>query len=280
MKAKLGIIAGGGELPRRLIAAVRAENRPHFVLALDGQADAATASDVEHAWIRLGQGGTGLDLLRQAGVRELVIAGSVKRPSLGELRPDWRTIQFFAKLGRRAFGDNGLLGALVKELEAEGFRVVAPDSLLGDLLAPKGPLGRILPDAEAEADIARGVEVARALGALDIGQAVIVQQGVVLGVEAAEGTDGLVRRCGPLKLAGPGGVLVKTSKPGQERRIDLPTIGAATVAAAAAAGLRGIAVEAGNAHVIDRAAVAAAADAAGLFIIGIDLPVDQPHGRP
>ena len=108
-----------------------------------------------------------------------------------------------------------------------------------------------------------------ALGALDIGQAVIVQQGHVLGVEAAEGTDRLIERCAGLRLDGEGGVLVKIAKPGQERRIDLPTIGTATVAAAAAAGLRGIAVEAGGALVVDPDRLAAAADEAGLFVIAI-----------
>ena len=111
--------------------------------------------------------------------------------------------------------------------------------------------------------------MARALGALDIGQAVIVQQGHVLGVEAAEGTDRLIERCAGLRLDGEGGVLVKIAKPGQERRIDLPTIGTATVAAAAAAGLRGIAVEAGGALVVDPDRLAAAADEAGLFVIAI-----------
>jgi DUF1009 family protein len=269
MAAKLGIIAGGGALPRLLIAAARAAGRPVFVLALEGHCEKATATDVEHGWIRLGQGGTGIDMLKRAGVGELVMAGPVKRPSLLELRPDLRTAQFLARIGRRAFGDDGLLGAVVKELESEGFVVIAADNLLDGLLASVGPLGRLQPDEVARIDIERAVAVAEALGTLDIGQAVVVQQGVVLGVEAAEGTDALIRRCGPLKLDGPGGVLVKVSKPGQERRVDLPTIGTATIDAAAAAGLRGIAVEAGRAHVIDRSAVAAAADAAGLFVLGI-----------
>lgn len=269
MAAKLGIIAGGGALPRLLIAAARAAGRPVFVLALEGHCERATTVDVEHGWIRLGQVGTGIDLLKRAGVGELVMAGPVKRPSLLELRSDLRTARILARVGRRAFGDDGLLGAVVQELEAEGFSIVAADTLLDGLLVPSGPLGRLQPDEAAAIDIERAVAVGQALGALDIGQAVIVQQGVVLGVEAAEGTDALIRRCGPLKLDGPGGVLVKISKPGQERRVDLPTIGTATIAAAAAAGLRGIAVEAGCAHVIDRQVVAAAADAAGLFVIGI-----------
>ncbi|HMK67064.1 MAG TPA: UDP-2,3-diacylglucosamine diphosphatase LpxI, partial [Stellaceae bacterium] len=193
-------------------------------------------------------------------------------PSLASLMPDWRAAKFFARIGLRALGDDGLLSAIIKELELEGFRVVGIESILGGLLAPKGPLGRIEPDEQARADIARGLEVARALGALDIGQAAVVQQGIVLGVEAADGTDALIARAGSLRREGPGGVLVKIAKPGQERRADLPTIGVRTVEAAANAGLRGIAVEAGAALVVDRAAVAAAADGAALFVLGVEAP--------
>ncbi len=125
------------------------------------------------------------------------------------------------------------------------------------------------PDEQALVDIAQGERVARALGALDIGQAVVVQQGLVLGVEAIEGTDALLRRCAGLRREGPGGVLVKVEKPGQEQRADRPTIGPQTVALAAAAGLRGIAVEAGATIVLDRDEVVAAADRAGLFVFGI-----------
>jgi len=196
----------------------------------------------------------------------------VRRPSLASLMPDWRAAKFFARIGLRALGDDGLLSAIIKELELEGFRVVGIESILGGLLAPKGPLGRIEPDEQARADIARGLEVARALGALDIGQAAVVQQGIVLGVEAADGTDALIARAGSLRREGPGGVLVKIAKPGQERRVDLPTIGVRTVEAAANAGLRGIAVEAGAALVVDRAAVAAAADGAALFVLGVEAP--------
>jgi hypothetical protein len=134
---------------------------------------------------------------------------------------------------------------------------------------PEGPLGRLRPSPEAEADVARGIAVARALGALDIGQAVVVQQGLVLGVEAIEGTDELLRRCAALRRDGPGGVLVKLAKPGQEARVDRPTIGPRTVALAAEAGLQGIAAEAGATLLIDRDELIRAADRAGLFVVGV-----------
>lgn len=266
----LGIIAGSGALPRRLVENCRAAGRPVFVLALLGEADEATVADVPHAWCRIGAAAKALDLLRANSVKDLVLAGGVRRPSLSALLPDWRAAKFFARVGYRALGDDGLLSAIVKELEREGFLVVGADDILGaDDLMPLGLLGRHRPDDEAKADIEHGMRVAHALGALDIGQAVIVQQGLVLGVEAAEGTDELLRRCAALRRDGPGGVLVKMAKPGQERRADRPTVGPRTVALAAACGLRGIAAEAGMALVIDRAELVRVADEAGLFLIGV-----------
>lgn len=267
---KLGIIAGSGDLPLRLIEAARAAGRDFYVLAIKNQADFVLADDVPHDWVRLGAAGKGLDLLRAAGVREVVFAGGIKRPSLGALMPDARMARFLAKLASKSLGDDGVLRVAVTEFEAEGFRVIGADDLRSELVMTQGLLGRIAPDDVAWSDIRLGIRMARAIGALDIGQAVVVQQGIVLGVEGAEGTDQLIARCGRLQKEGPAAVLVKAKKPGQERRVDLPTIGPETVAAAAAAGLRGIAVEADQALILDRAAVVAEADRLGLFLIGFD----------
>jgi len=271
MAAKLGIVAGGGPLPGLVAAACRANDRPFHILALRGHADPAVIGDAPQDWIRMGEAGTGFDKLRRAGVTEVVMIGPVRRPSLTELAPDFRTARFFARVGLKALGDDGLLRAVATEMEAEGFRVVGIDEVLDDCLATAGPYGACRPDAQAEVDIVRGIAVAQGLGVLDVGQAVIVQQGIVLGVEAIEGTDNLLRRCADLSREGPGGVLVKLRKPGQDRRIDLPTIGTTTVALAAQSGLRGIAVEAGASLVLGRTAVAVEADRLGLFVVGIDL---------
>lgn len=267
MAGKLGILAGSGELPLKLIEACRATGRPVFVLGFEGSCDPSSVAAVPHRFIRLGAGGEGMRLLRQNGVEELVMAGGVRRPSLAALRPDWRALRFLLKIGLRALtdlGDDALFRAIIKELEGEGFRVTGADRILGDLLAPMGALGRVAPDRAAQHDIEKGLEAARAHGARDLGQAVIVREGEVLGVEGEAGTDALIASC-----AASGGVLVKTAKPGQERRADLPAIGPSTVAAAAAAGLRGIAIEAGAAFVLDREAAVEAADRAGIFIIGV-----------
>ena len=255
-----------------MISACQASGRNFFVIAIEDQADPETVDGVPHAWNRLGAVGTSLDLLREAGVEELVLAGRIKRPSMLAMRPDRLTAGILAKLGKHALGDDALLTALVEHLESEGFRVVGPDDVVADLVVREGTYGSVRPDQQAERDIDYGIEVARRLGAADVGQAVVVQQGLVLAVEAIEGTDAMVARAGDLRREGPGGVLVKVSKPGQERRTDLPTVGPDTVHNAAAAGLRGIAVESGSALVIDSDAVVRAADAAGLFVVGVAVP--------
>ena len=282
MAGKLGILAGSGELPLRLIEACRGEGRPYFVLAFAGSCDPASLQGQPHQFIRLGAGGAGLKILRENGVEELVLAGGVKRPSLMELRPDWRAMRFFFKIGLRAmtdFGDDRLFRAIITELELEGFRVVGAQNILTSLLAPAGVLGTVAPGASAEADIRAGIAAARVYGAQDIGQAVVMRQGAIVDREDADGTDALLRRCASSRAA-QGGVLVKMAKPQQERRADLPAIGAQTVASAAAAGLKGIAIEAGGCLVLDRAAVVAAADRAGIFIIGVSAPHEPATSEP
>jgi UDP-2,3-diacylglucosamine hydrolase len=273
MRPKLGIIAGGGELPVRIIDACRAAGRPFFVLALEGQTPPETVADAPHAWVRMGAGGKALGILRKANIEELVLAGPVRRPSVAELKPDLWTAKFVARVGIKSLGDDGILGALVRELEQkEGFRVVGAESLLPEVQAPEGVLGKVRPDEQALSDIARGIAIATALCALDVGQACVVQQGLVLAAEAIEGTDAMLARAGKLRRDGPGGVLVKVGIAKIEGRADLPTIGSASIDAAAAAGLRGIAVEAGCALIIDREQTIQAADAAGLFVIGVGIP--------
>jgi len=269
MAGKLGIVAGGGRLPRLLIDACRASGRDFFVLALKGQADPEIVEQVPHAWIRMGAAGQGFALLKEQGVEELVMAGGVRRPSLLDLRPDLRVIKFFARLGRKGIGDDGLLRAVIEEVESEGYRVVGAHDVLPNLKAEEGPLGTVVPDAQARADIERGMAVLAALSDVDIGQAVVVQQGIVLGVEAVEGTDALIERCKALKRDGPGGVLVKFSKQGQETRVDMPTIGPETIRQVAEAGLRGIAVGAGTTIILDADDLVLAADAADVFVVGV-----------
>lgn len=267
----LGIIAGGGDLPQKLAEACQRQGRPYFILALEGFVDPRLL-EVGHplASVRMGAAGQGFRLLHQHDVRQVVMAGPVRRPSFSDLRPDWRAAKLFAKVGLRALGDDGLLRAVIKEFEAEGFQVVGLEQVIGDeILATAGQMGRHRPDEQAQADIKRGVEVARGLGLLDVGQGCVVQQGIVLAAEAIEGTDAMLARATGLQRDGAGGVLVKICKPQQETRADLPTIGVQTVMAAHAAGLRGIAVSAHGAVMVDRSATIQRADELGLFLVGV-----------
>jgi DUF1009 family protein len=270
MAGKLAVLAGGGQLPGQVVGAARAAGREVFVLAFEGETDPAVVEGVPHQWLVLGAVGAALRALHAAEVEDVVMIGPVRRPALGSIKLDWRGFQVLTKVGLGAgAGDDGLVTAIVGELEGEGFRVIGVDDLLNGLLAPEALLTRAAPDAAATRDIEHGIEVAARLGELDVGQAVVVQHGLVLGVEAVEGTDQLLARCAGLRRDGPGGVLVKLKKPRQERRADLPTIGPETVRAAAGAGLAGIAVHAGNCLIIERADVIEAADRAGLFVIGV-----------
>lgn len=275
----LGIIAGGGPFPGRVAAAAQAAGRNVFIVALRGYAEPAVVAAFPHAEARLGAAGEILALLRQHRCTDLVLVGPVRRPSFMDLRPDAEGARILARIGRAAFaGDDGLLAAVVRVLGEEGFRVLGAHEVLTDALGPAGVLTQAGPDKQAQADISRGVLVVRALGAVDVGQACVVQQGIVLAVEAIEGTDAMLARASGLSRPGPGGVLVKLVKPGQDRRADLPTIGPGTVRAAVAAGLRGIAFEAGGTLLSDRHACVAEAESVGLFLVGIEADIPGSPG--
>jgi len=267
---KLGIIAGGGLAPQRVIEACRAQKRDFFVFALEGQADADIAANARHLWIGLGAFGKLRDVIAAEGIGELVMIGRVRRPSLSELKPDWHAFKALAKIGFSFLGDDALLRSIGKTLEKEcNIRMIGIQDILGGILLREGRVGAHSPDKTDEQDIVRGITVAKALGQADVGQAVVVQQGIVLGVEAVEGTDALIARCGTLKRSGPGGVLIKLAKPQQDNRYDLPTIGPDTIDAVANAGLSGIAAEADRCLLLDSDEVRRRADEKGIFVIGI-----------
>lgn len=274
MPRKLGILAGGGALPSLIVSHCVRSGRPFFVVAFDGQCDPELISQkdgtvVPHTCLRLGAAGKAVKTLRREGVEELIMAGTIRRPSLSDLRPDLWTIRFLARSGGLGGGDDAILTALVKALEGEGFSIVGPETVLPDLLAPAGVFGSVRPDGAAMADVKFGIAAALSLGAQDIGQAAVVRDGAVVALESSAGTDAMLADCVQAPPASPSGVLVKMAKPGQERRADLPTIGVETVRGAHRAGLCGIAVEAGGALVVGRNEVVAAADALGLFVFGV-----------
>ncbi|MDP2213127.1 LpxI family protein [Phenylobacterium sp.] len=273
---KLGLIAGGGGLPVEIAEACQQAGRPFFVIRLKGFAGADLAG-FPGADIGIAELGKCIRTLRGAGCQSVCFAGLVSRPDFAALKPDVRGLKALPGLiaaARR--GDDGLLRALLQEFEKEGFIVEGADEAMGDLRLPAGPLGRVRPDERHQADIARAMLVAREIGRLDVGQGAVVCDGLVLAVEAQEGTDAMLRRVAdlPRALRGePGalrGVLAKAPKPIQETRVDLPTIGLATIERAARAGLAGVAGEAGRLLVLDRDRVIEMADGLGLFVYGVE----------
>ena len=275
MQGTLGIIAGGGDLPRAIAESVDQSGRNVFILALRGSSGDWVAR-FPHEWVALGETTKAFKALRRAGCGEVVLAGQVERPKFSDIKLDAGSILLAPRVMAAALnGDDALLRSLVDLFEREGFRAVSAAEAAPGLIARAGAAGRVKPSREHLSDTELGFRVVRALGALDVGQAAIVCNGLTLCVEAAEGTDAMIARVAALPehirgtVAKRRGVLVKAPKPIQDRKTDLPVVGVRTVARAGEAGLAGIAVEAGGALIVDRSAVTAAADSAGLFLIGV-----------
>lgn len=280
-RRKIGIIAGGGVLPRLAADTALRQGAEVLVVVLDGHGDPSTFRHVEHVVCRLGAVGAILSALNAAAVQDVCLIGTVRRPSLGQLRPDARALRLIARYGFSSLGDDALLRSVGDILSREGMRIIGVQDIVGGLLLKPGPLGARVPSPDALSDIERGFRVARQLGRADVGQSVVVQQGIVIAVEAIEGTDRLIERARDLAFPGRGPILVKTCKPQQDERLDLPTIGSITVEAAHTSGFDGIAAEAGRSLVADVDELRARADTAGLFVYGIsgkDVGDPDPNG--
>lgn len=271
----LGVIAGGGDLPRAVAESARAEGRAVFVVALRGMCG-EWAEEFSHDWVSLGEPGRALKSLGGSGAKDVLLAGKVERPKFSELKLDAKGVMILPRVIAAARqGDDALLRMLVGLFEEAGFRAVSVAEAATSLVADEGALGALLPNEDHEADIVRAFAIVRALGALDVGQAAAVCEGLALAVEAAEGTDAMITRIGQLKdnLRGTPqkkrGVLVKALKPTQDAKTDMPVVGVETVRRAAEVGLAGIALEAGKSLIVGKGAVAAEADRLGLFVMGV-----------
>ncbi len=272
---KLGIIAGGGTLPQVIADACLQDQKPFHVLALEGAADPVWLESVPHNFIKFGTMKKTIAILKEQECDALIMVGNVARPNFRSLQVDALGARLLPQviMASRA-GDDALLRFLVKQFEKFGLTVLGTDDVVSSLVVQEGCLTRRKPSAQQQKDMEKAFDIAWAIGEMDIGQAAVVCRGVILAVEAAEGTDAMLRRCAslPSDLLGSetdrDGVLVKAKKPNQERRMDLPVIGVETVERVAEAGLAGIALEAGNALVLERQKVVEKADALGLFILG------------
>jgi DUF1009 family protein len=274
---RVAVIAGSGRLPVNVAAGLKAAGHPPFVVIAGGErADTDELAAYDHATIELERMAELIPLLKREHITHVVLAGGIgRRPRLTRIRPNRPLLAMLPRLvpalGR---GDNALLGTVVKLIEGLGPKVVGAHELVPDLLAEEGVMTKARPTSADRRDLDAAFAAAKAIGALDIGQAAVAVGGRVIAVEGIEGTDGLLARAKALRahprLSGKRrGVVVKCAKPGQELRADLPTIGPQTVRAAHEAGLAGIGVEAAHSLILDRETVRSAADSLGLFVVGL-----------
>lgn len=274
-QAPLLICCAGGSLPFAVAEAAKRRGRPVFLYALQGWADPDKVSAYRHQWGGVAQFGRFCRFARQSHCRDVVFIGSLTRPSVWHLRPDLAALRLLPRIfaGFRG-GDNHLLSTMARTVEQHGFRILGAHEIAPEILVPEGSLGAALPSSRDRSDIARGAALLRALGPFDVGQATVVADNHVLAIEAADGTDRMLehvaalRRDGRIRLPDRTGVLVKAPKPGQDIRLDLPSIGPRTVEKVAAAGLAGVAVEAGSTIMAEPQQVAEAAERHRLFVIG------------
>jgi UDP-2,3-diacylglucosamine hydrolase len=273
----LAIVCGGGTLPFALADAVMRRGRKVVLFPLHGWADPQRVLAYPHHWLRLGQASRFMRIASEHGCREITFIGSVLRPSIWKMLPDWRALQLLPQIIKLyRGGDDHLLTGIGRLTEQFGYRLVGVKEIAPELAMPRGLLGRHAPSERDCADIVRGLALLNATSPFDIGQAVVVADNHILAVEGPEGTDQAIARVAELRGNGrihsPAGtgVLIKAPKIGQDDRIDLPAIGPPTVEASAAAGLAGIAVVAGSTLLAEPERIAAAADRAGMFVIGVD----------
>ena len=272
----VAIICGGGSIPFAVADAVVRQGRRPVLFPFRGWADAKAVERYPHYWSYVGQFGRFLRIARREGCRDVIFIGSLVRPAIWEIRLDWKTLRLLPWIIRQFYGgDDHLISGMARLFEEHGFRLLAAQDVAPEILMPEGLLAGKTPSERDQSDIAHGLALIEAIGHFDVGQAVVVANKHVLGVEAAEGTDQLLARMAELRrsrrIRSPEGtgVLVKAPKPAQDRRFDLPSIGPATVEAAAAAGLAGIAVLAGGTIVAEPARMVSSADKAGLFVVGV-----------
>ncbi len=275
-RGPLAMIAGSGDYPLQLARIVTGHGERPYVAALDGAADpAAFGADVDVQKYRLGQLGSLLEELRRRGIADIVMLGALPRPSFGSLRPEVSTLKYLPHFAK-AFqgGDDHLLRGVVRFFEMQGFRVHGPADIAPEMTAPHGALGRKQANPEQRAELERGFALLATLSPFDVGQAAILADHRVVAIEAAEGTDAMIRRVadlvarGRLKIGKGDGFLVKVPKTGQDLRVDMPAIGPDTLRHIAEAGLSGVGVRAGAVLVGDRAMLGRQADQLGLFVEG------------
>ena len=270
METNLCVIAGGGILPRKLADNFDPSGDRIFFLAFRNVTDPEVVAGRHHEWLELGEVQKAIDAMHRNNVDKVVMAGPIQRPALSSLALDIRALQMLAKGGLKAFGDDGLLSLVAKEIEKEGIKVIGIEQILPGVLTKEGLLAGPAPTKISWDDIKRGLQVLNSLGPCDVGQSIAVQEGIVLAIEAIEGTDQMIERAGSLQRNVSGPILIKISKTNQDKRVDLPTAGPETICNAIRSGFQGLALEANNSLLLDKDCVIKIAEKNSFFVIGID----------
>jgi len=266
---KLAIIAGNGSIPFYLIEECEKKAIKYSLILIDGHGSKLLNKYKPDYIVSLSKMGRAIKFVKENGIKDIIMVGGVNRPSLKNIIPDLWTAKFIANIKSSVTGDDSILSRLTKALEEEGFNILAPEDIIPNLLCPMGVLGKFKPSEDNKKDIIDGFKIAKMVGSHDIGQALVIENGLVLAIEAAEGTDSMIRRSEKLKKDQKGGVLVKVIKPQQDKRIDRPVIGINTLKAVKDAGLDGIAIEKKEIMILNFSEVVSYADKEGLFIAGI-----------
>ena len=266
---KLGIIAGNGVMPKEVIEHCKKIKRDYFVVGLEPYVLTETVEGSPHILAKIGEIGKIFKYFQAKGVKEIVFAGGIRRPSFKELIPDWEGVKLMGKIAINSMGDDDIFRKLFDEIEKKGFKVVGAQDVVPEMMLTEGTYSKTKPTKADLLDIELGIKVSKAMGQLDVGQACVVQENIVLAVEAREGTDAMINRVSELKRKGKAPVFIKVTKPGQDTRVDLPVIGPRTMEFIISNGIKGIAVETGATLFLEKEKVFKMAEEAKVFIMGI-----------
>lgn len=268
---KLGIIAGAGSLPKHVLEACKKKGIPYHIIGLIHETDMHVfEGDPNLSKFKVYSVSKILAELKEKGVTHVTLAGKVKRADLARLLLDIKGAKLLALILKAGLADNCILQTIMNFLESEGFKIIAPEVVATEIVLQKGCITKHKPDDAATADIKKGLKILNGVASFDVGQSLVIQSGLVLGIEAAEGTDELIKRCGEIQQQSEEGpILIKIAKPHQDRRADLPCVGTETIEMAKQYGIRGIAAEAGSALVMDQSHTIKLADKYKIFIVGV-----------
>ena len=267
--SKIAIVAGNGFLPVQIIEKCIDLGKPYFLLVINDHGEEVLKKYNSDFVLHLNKIGKAIKYLKKNNIIEIIMIGAVNRPALKNMFPDLWTAKFLASISNKMLGDDKVLSNLAIALEKEGFKIIAPENILPNILSKKGVMGKISPQESHLRDIKIGFEIARNIGKYDIGQSLVIEDGLIIALEAVEGTTAMINRASKYKKSRSSAILIKVLKYNQEKRIDRPTIGVKTIKQIAKSGFAGIVAEANEVLIIDYEKTIETADKNNIFIQGV-----------